>query len=255
MQSENKNITKSEQEVEALLHSLQLSYGKLDANELLETMIKKVFPGKVALFSSFGADSALLISLVAEVDKNIPLLFLETGKHFSETLQYVEDMKKYFGLTNVKYLRPDTALLLSVDPNGDLWKTQVNRCCWLRKVEPLERALRDAGYTAVITGRKRYQTPERAMLENIELDENNRFRINPLAYWTKERFKEELKKRNLPQHPLVAKGYPSIGCEPCTVAVKPGEDERSGRWAHAIDLYGKQKTECGIHLPNSQKES
>lgn len=252
MQKQKFNI-EEEKAINVSLSRLQTFYGELETNALLRVMMKEEFKGKIALFSSFGADSALLIHLVAEIDKNIPVLFLETGKHFQETLDYVKDMEKYFGLKNVMYLRPDPQLLLNSDPRGDLWKTQVNRCCWLRKVEPLSRALKENDFTAVITGRKRYQTSERANLQSIELDEDNRFRINPFASWTKEKFKSEFKRLGLPQHPLVAKGYPSIGCEPCTVAVKLGEDERSGRWAHTIDLQGKQKTECGIHIPTSDQ--
>jgi len=259
MQSERINL-KTELEVENLpennpqisISRLQAFYGNLDGVALLRVMIREEFPDKIALFSSFGADSALLIAMTAEIDKNIPVLFLETGKHFQETLDYVEQLKKYFGLTDVRFIRPDPQLLLSVDPHGELWKTGVNRCCWLRKVEPLARALKEWDFSAVITGRKHYQTKDRENLRNIELDEDNRFRINPLAHLTKEEFKAELGRRNLPQHPLVAKGYLSIGCAPCTVAVKPGEDERAGRWAHAIDLQGKQKTECGIHLADKE---
>jgi len=243
-----------EDKLQVSLSRLQAFYGDLDGNALLRVMIREEFPGRVALFSSFGADSALLISMVAEVDKNIPVLFLETGKHFQETLDYVEELKKYFGLTDVRFIRPDPALVLNVDPTGELWKTGVNRCCWLRKVEPLARSLKEWGFTAVITGRKRYQTEDRQNLQAIELDEDNRFRINPFANMSKEEFKAELKAQNLPQHPLVAKGYLSIGCAPCTVAVKPGEDERAGRWAHAIDMQGKQKTECGIHVPQQDWE-
>lgn len=237
----------------ASLSRLQTFYGDLNSAELLHAMITHEFSGKIALFSSFGADSALLIKLVADVDKATPVLFLETGKHFKETLEYVEDIKNYFGLTNLIYLKPDPELLKNTDPKGELWKSNVNRCCWLRKVEPLERGLKKYGFEALITGRKQYQTPERAGIESIELDEDGRFRINPLAKWTKEQFKSEFKTSGLAQHPLVSKGYLSIGCEPCTVAVKPGEDERSGRWAHTIDLQGKQKTECGIHLPKNNE--
>jgi phosphoadenosine phosphosulfate reductase len=229
------------------LSRLQAFYNDLEGENLIFAMLKEFEPGKIATFSSFGAYSALLLSMVANVDKSTPVLFLDTGKHFKETLEYVEQMRKTLGLTDLRVLRPDPELLAKTDPDGTLWQRQVNRCCWLRKVEPLERELKTKGIEAVITGRRRYQTGARAELEKIELDEHNRFRINPIGLWTKDRVKQEFAKRNLPQHPLVAKGFPSIGCEPCTREVRPGEDERSGRWAHTTEMQGGQKQECGIH--------
>lgn len=212
-------------------------------------MVREEFAGKIALVSSFGAGSALLLSLVAEVDNTTPVLFLDTKKHFPETLDYVETIRKQLNLKNLQMLEPREDLLKNGDPSGELWRTQPNRCCWIRKVEPLQRALDEGKYEALITGRKRYQTAQRTDMEAIEMHEDGRFRVNPLANWTKERVKEEFKKRNLPEHPLVAKGYPSIGCEPCTRPVKAGEDERAGRWAHTAELPGgEQKVECGIHL-------
>jgi phosphoadenosine phosphosulfate reductase len=231
------------------LGRLQTFYGHMEAEELLRMMINVDFKDNVALVSSFGAGSALLLSLVADVDKNTPVLFLETGKHFDETLQYVKEVESFLGLTNVKMLRPKENLLNNTDPDGTLWESNPNRCCLVRKVEPLQRALDEGGYKALITGRKRYQTPERSEMETIEMHEDGRFRINPLAMWTKEKVKSEFKNRGLPEHPLVDKGYLSIGCAPCTKPVMEGEDERAGRWAHTAELPGgEQKVECGIHL-------
>lgn len=211
-------------------------------------MIRHEFAGKIALFSSFGADSALLIALVAEIDPTVPVLFLETGKHFNETLEYLDHLTALFGLKDVRLLKPKEDLLHRIDPDGTLWNKQPNRCCWLRKVEPLERHLKESGFEAVITGRKSYQTTERGKLETIELYDDGKFRINPLAGWQKAALKAAFDIRALPQHPLVAQGYPSIGCKPCTSIVLPGQDERAGRWAHTRGDEGIQKTECGIHL-------
>lgn len=231
------------------LGRLQTFYGHLGSRDLLHVMINEEFKDQIAMVSSFGAGSALLLALVAEVNKNVPVLFLETGKHFPETLQYVEDLSNYLGLTNVIKLTPREDLLNNTDPNGVLWESQPNRCCWVRKVEPLQRALDNSEYKALITGRKRYQTAQRAEMETIEMNEDGRLRINPMAAWTREDVLNEFKKRNLPEHPLVAQGYPSIGCAPCTRPVKAGEDERAGRWAHTAELPGgEQKVECGIHL-------
>ncbi len=236
------------------LSRLTQFYGELDALPLLRVMIKEEFAGKIALLTSFGTDSALMLSLVAEIDPNAPVLFLETQKHFPETLDYAKTLTHRLGLKNVKYLTPDVSMCGRIDPDGMLWSTTPNRCCWLRKVEPLKRAIHDHGYIAIITGRKRYQTKERADMQSIELDDEGIFRINPLAYWEKERQASELAKRNLPTHPLVAKGYPSIGCAPCTLPVTDGQDERAGRWAHTAGLHLEQKTECGIHVPASQTD-
>lgn len=231
------------------LSRLQTFYGHMDAPDLLFVMIKEEFKGKIALLSSFGADSALMIALVAEIDPATPIWFLETEKHFPETLAYVKELEECLGLTNIVYLRPDQKLVQNIDKDGNLWQNQPNRCCWMRKVEPLERAKKELGVEALITGRKGYQTQDRAGLPSIELEEDGIFRVNPLIHWDKERIKAEFDKRNLPQHPLVAQGYPSIGCLPCTRKVKPGEDERAGRWAHTAEMPGgEKKTECGIHV-------
>lgn len=231
------------------LSRLQTYYSHLEAIPLLKAMMLDEFAGKIGMVSSFGSGSALLLSMVAEVDASIPVMFLETEKHFPETLEYVERLKEKLKLTNVQMLHPDPKLLANTDKSGELWKTQPNRCCWVRKVEPLQRALNESSIEALITGRKRYQTEQRSEMQTIELNEDGRFRINPLAHWTKEMIKEEFKARELPEHPLVEKGYLSIGCAPCTRVVKEGEDERAGRWAHTAELPGgEQKVECGIHI-------
>ncbi len=227
-------------------------YGEFGAPSLLRVMINEEFAGKIALISSFGADSALLLSMVAEVNNNTPILFLETGKHFPETLEYAQTITNHLNLKNVHWLRPNPQLLARTDPEGNLWNIQPNRCCWLRKVEPLDRAVKELGLAALITGRKRYQSSERANLEKIELDDKGIFRINPLVYYSKEKQREESIKRALPEHALVGAGYLSIGCEPCTIPVAAGQDERSGRWAHTIGFENEQKTECGIHLPTNE---
>lgn len=238
--------------VQERLNRLQMFYGDMDAKLLLRAMIKEEFPGKVALISSFGADAAIMLALVAEVDAATPVLFLETQKHFPETLAYAKDLTARLGLSGVHYLTPDAEMTGRIDPKGELWQSNPGRCCWLRKVEPLNRAVKELGIEALITGRKRYQTAERAGMHAIELDEEGIFRINPIADWDKTRQKQEVERRNLPPHPLVAQGYPSIGCAPCTKPVAEGQDERAGRWAHTIGLENEQKTECGIHLPASE---
>ncbi len=233
----------------ASLSRLQNFYGELPAPLLLHAMIKEEFPGRIALLTSFGADAGLMLSLIADIDPATPVLFLDTKKHFPETLDYARRLTQHLGLTHVHWLTPDPALEKNIDPGGTLWQTQPNRCCWLRKVEPLNRAVKTMGLAALITGRKRYQTTERANLQAIELDENTVFRINPLATWSKEAQRAASLARSIPPHPLAARGYPSIGCAPCTLPVEAGQDERAGRWAHTVGLENEQKTECGIHIP------
>lgn len=202
------------------------------ANELLE--------GDLAIVSSFGADSSVLLHFVSQVDPTIPVLFLETGKHFQETLDYVETLKEHLGLTNVLALTPSSADVAKFDPTGQLWGSDPDSCCHIRKTEPLNDAL--GGYAGWITGRKRFQTSDRGVLPHFELTSDERIKVNPLAYWTHEDVDAYRREHNLPEHPLFKHGYKSIGCAPCTSVVAEGEDPRAGRWR------GLNKTECGIHF-------
>jgi phosphoadenosine phosphosulfate reductase len=218
---------------------LQAQYGHLDGKDLLEVMIKEIFPGRIALVSSFGSESAVLIDMVAQVDTATPILFLNTGKLFGETVRYRDTLQSRFGLTDIRTLKPDAEELKEEDKNGLLWTRNLDACCDLRKTRPLDKALE--GFDAWITGRKRFQTGTRAALPLIEESEG-RIKINPLANFGFEDLQRIANEKDLPRHPLVADGYLSIGCMPCTKRVAPGEDYRSGRWA------GTDKTECGIHV-------
>jgi phosphoadenosine phosphosulfate reductase len=217
---------------------LQRHYGHLAAGPLLRAMLESEFPGRIAVVSSFGAESALILALVAAIDPTTPVIFLDTGKHFSETLSYRDRLAAHLGLTDIRSVRPAAADLVSVDVNGRLWDRNADACCHLRKVVPLERAL--AGFDAWITGRKRFQSGQRAYLDTIEAVDS-RIKINPLATWSLAQVVLEFKARGLPRHPLLAQGYPSIGCAPCTTRVAEDAPARAGRWA------GAEKTECGIH--------
>ena len=210
----------------------------LDPQKLLRLAIENLFPGKIVLVSSFGADSAVLLHMVAQIDPALPVLFLETGVLFPETLAYRDKLIALLGLSNVINITPPKALLAAEDPETFLWSSDPDRCCEIRKVVPLGHAL--AGFEAWITGRKRFQAATRAALPLFETEEK-RIKINPLATWSAARISAYLDAHQLPRHELVAKGYPSIGCIPCTSTVKPGEDARAGRWR------GKGKVECGLH--------
>lgn len=200
--------------------------------------------GRTALVSSFGAESVVLLHMISLIDRTLPVLFIDTEMLFAETLAYQEEVAEKLGLTNIITVKADRARLAFEDPDGTLHQFNTDACCALRKTEPLERAL--SGYDAWITGRKRYQGSTRANVEFFEAEGDLRIKVNPLAHWGKDDLIEYMVNNRLPRHPLVAKGYPSIGCAPCTSPVKPGEDERAGRWR------GSAKTECGIHFINGK---
>ena len=217
---------------------LEARYGHLTPQEIVAVSVKDLFAGDIASVSSFGADSAVLLHLIAEADATTPILFLETGKHFDETLAYRDELSAFLGLTNVQNVQPLPAKLASDDPEGVLHKTSTDACCAIRKVEPMARAV--VPYSAWFTGRKRFQAETRAKLPVFEAV-GNRIRINPLAGWGSEEIAAHQEQHSLPEHPLIAYGYYSIGCLPCTEPSSP-DDPRGGRWK------GKSKTECGIHL-------
>ena len=242
----------SETVTSSRLADLVARYGQLGGQALLEVMIKQVFPGKIAVVSSFGAESAVLLHLVAEVDPTVPVLFLNTGKLFGETLRYRDRLQERLGLTDVRAVGPHPDDLKARDPNGGLWNADPDACCFVRKVLPLERAL--TGFEASITGRKRFQTNARAQMAAIEEErvrgvggpvdpQATRFKINPLSEWTLDDLNGHIETFRLPRHPLVKDGYLSIGCMPCTERVPEGGSYRDGRWV------GRDKDECGIHLP------
>ena len=215
--------------------------------EMLASLIEDNLAGEIAVVSSFGAESVVLLHLIAQADPNIPVLFLETGKHFGETLTYRDEIVAKLGLTNLVNLTPDEDELAAKDETGLRWSYDPDGCCEIRKVKPLAKAL--AEYDASFTGRKAFQSSTRANLPRFEVDtsdEQGRLKINPLIDWSAEDIAAYREEHDLPSHPLVAEGFPSIGCEPCTHKVAPGEDARSGRWK------GWDKTECGIHKPGEE---
>lgn len=215
-------------------------FDEMDALGVLRHAVTEVLKDDVAIVSSFGADSSVLLHLVSQVDRGLPVYFLETGKHFSETLKYVETLKTHLGLENVRWLRPDPKDLARFDPRGDLWETDPDSCCHIRKTEPLDAEI--ANFGGWVTGRKRYQTAERGVLPHFELTSDDRIKVNPLAYFSDADVNAYKAEHGLPEHPLFAKGYRSIGCAPCTTIVAEGEDPRAGRWR------GLNKKECGIHF-------
>lgn len=213
-------------------------FAELDTKQFLRFAIEDLFPGRIALVSSFGADSAVLLHMLAQIDKSAPVFFIDTGVLFEETIAYRDALIERLDLRNVVVVKPDQSRLSEEDPENFLWASNPDRCCEIRKVIPLAKALE--GYEAWITGRKRFQAQTRAALALFEA-EGGRIKLNPLAGWSAQDIESYLAAHALPRHPLVAKGYPSIGCIPCTSPVKPGEDARAGRWR------GRGKVECGLH--------
>jgi phosphoadenosine phosphosulfate reductase len=209
-----------------------------DTVEMLEVLLKENMLGDAAIVSSFGAESSVLLHLIASIDPTVPVLFLDTGKHFPETITYKEELRERLGLKDLRDLKPDETLLKKKDENGLRWSYDPDGCCEIRKVLPLKQAL--AAFDAQFTGRKAFQSSTRNALPRFEIEEG-RLKVNPLADWDKARLDAYMAEHDLPAHPLVEQGYPSIGCSPCTSKVAPGEDPRSGRWK------GWDKVECGIH--------
>jgi phosphoadenosine phosphosulfate reductase len=218
---------------------LEGKFARVKASSLLRLAIEDLFPDRIALVSSFGADSAVLLHMISGIDKRTPVVFVDTGQHFPETLAYRDRLVESLGLQNIVAAEPDAETLRAEDPENFLFASDPDRCCEIRKVLPLGEALRP--YEAWITGRKGFQSLERARTPLFEA-EGERVKVNPLVGWSAREILDYIKQAGLPPHPLVAKGFPSIGCLPCTSMVKPGEDERAGRWR------GRGKTECGIHM-------
>ena len=220
---------------------LNARFAHAGAVEVIKAAFDEI--GKVAMVSSFGADSVVLLRLVAQVDRHAPVLFVDTEMLFDETLEYQTQVADLLGLTNVQVIKAKDAEVH--DPTGTLHKTDPNACCSLRKTAPLQRTL--TSYDGWITGRKRHQSGTRARLSMFEAEDNTpRIKVNPLALWSAQETQRFMIATQLPRHPLVAKDYPSIGCAPCTTPVKEGEDPRAGRWRET------EKEECGIHFADGK---
>jgi phosphoadenosine phosphosulfate reductase len=220
------------------IEGLKLAYGDAPPEDVLAAVLAE-FPDEVAMVSSFGAEAAVLLKMVADLDRDLPVLMIDSQMLFEETLEYQRTLSQHLGLRNVQHLRPDAMDLARLDPDNTLHQRDTDACCEIRKVVPLDRALRR--WPVAISGRKRFQAATRAALEVFETD-GERLKVNPLALWSAQDLRDYLDAHDLPRHPLVAKGFKSIGCWPCTTPVAEGEDDRAGRWR------GSEKVECGIHF-------
>ena len=206
--------------------------------DVIAAALQAVGREHLAVVSSFGTESAALLKVMADVDPAIPVVFLDTGWLFEETLAYRDTLIATLGLRDVRSIQPLEATLSREDPDRELWFSDPDACCRIRKVEPLARAL--APFDAWINGRKRFQGGARAVIPVVE-DDGARLKFNPFANVSREEIAAIYRLADLPPHPLAASGYLSVGCMPCTSRTSPDEDTRAGRWR------GRPKTECGIH--------
>ena len=220
-----------------MTRTLVETYAGLEGRQLLEPILRD-FKGRAAVVSSFGAESAVLLHMVAAVDPATPVIFLDTGKHFWETLGYRAKLIDRLGLTGVRIIAPDADDIANSDPDGKLSESNADLCCHIRKTQPLQKALE--GFDVTISGRKRYHGAARATLDFLSVADG-RLKVEPLAGHSALDIQAYMKAHDLPAHPLTEIGYFSIGCEPCTLPGGDAADPRAGRWA------GTAKTECGIH--------
>lgn len=213
-------------------------YAGIEGRDLI-AQVAKDYAGRVALLSSFGAESSVLLHMISEVAPNVPVLFLDTGKLFDETIQYRDQLVREFGLTDLRVIFPDESDLARTDPQGDLNARDTDLCCHIRKTVPLARATE--GFDVLISGRKRFHGAARSDLQFVS-EQDGKLKVEPLAAFSAFDLSNYMQSHQLPPHPLKLRGYHSIGCAPCTVAGGSAEDPRAGRW------QGSEKTECGIHF-------
>lgn len=190
---------------------------------------------------SFGAEGMVMLDILSKLPRSAPVIFLDTGLHFPETYQLIEKAKRRYPSLKISMVKPKLTLEEQKARYGDsLWKKNPDLCCHIRKVLPMQDALKNA--KAWISGLRREQSPSRKNIQFINRDEKfKKIKICPLIHWTWEDILTYIRLHKLPYNPLHDRGYPSIGCAPCTRPVSDGEDFRAGRWS------GHNKTECGLH--------
>lgn len=242
MSSTAQQVLTPEAAIVSQAQSLDLALRDASPAEVIAAALKTAGREHLALVSSFGTESAALLKVMADVDPAIPVVFLDTGWLFEETLAYRDALIATLGLTDVRSIKPLEEALSREDPERELWFSDPDACCRIRKVEPLARALKP--FSAWINGRKRFQGGARADIPVVE-DDGAKLKFNPFANVSREEIEAIYRIAKLPQHPLLASGYLSVGCMPCSSRTAPGEDARAGRWR------GQAKRECGIHTTKS----
>jgi phosphoadenosine phosphosulfate reductase len=220
------------------LNNIVENYAGLEGRQLIAAVVKN-HPGRVALLSSFGAESSVLLHMISEIAPDLPVLFLDTEKLFPETLAYRDHLVRELGLRNLQNIHPDAEDIQRVDPDGVLNTFDKDLCCHFRKTVPMQKAF--AAYDVIISGRKRFHGAARSDLQYISV-QDGRIKLEPLASFSALDLSNYMITHHLPSHPLKLQGYRSIGCVPCTTVGGTDDDPRAGRWA------GTEKTECGIHF-------
>lgn len=214
--------------------------------EIIKWAVDTFWP-QVALSSSFQTQSVPLLHMAWTVRRDILIFFLDTGYHFWETHMFRERLSAHWQLNVLDVYRDARWDEFARGRTRSLPLEDPNLCCYIHKVEPMQRALKDM--KAWISGIRRDQTAVRAQAKILELQEDGLLKINPLLNWTRENIKEYSEEHRLPSHPLLQRGYRSIGCAPCTIAIGVNEDERAGRWS------GRGKIECGLHTTMFQHKN
>lgn len=225
----------------AVLNAFVESCAGIEGRELIRAA-HRMFPGRVAVLSSFGAESAVLLHMVSEVAPHTPVIFLDTEKLFPETISYRDDLVNLLGLSDMRVLKPDPADLVRVDADGELHKKDTDLCCFVRKTVPMDKAMQ--GFDVMISGRKRFHGAARSGLDFISF-QDGKLKLEPLVGYSALDLQSYMQTHHLPSHPLRLRGYRSIGCVPCTNAGGTDDNPRVGRW------QGSEKTECGIHFSAS----
>ncbi|MGA1757735.1 MAG: phosphoadenylyl-sulfate reductase [Pseudomonadales bacterium] len=224
--------------------SLNAEFSDQSTLAMIEALVCDQILGPMAVVTSFGAESAVLLHLIARANLAAPVIFIDTGFHFAETIAYRDELTDRLGLTCLETVQVDPITRKRHDPRQRLHLTDPDACCALRKVEVLDRALKP--FTAWCTGQKRYQSQTRQRIDPFEVDlVRRKFKVNPLADWSSQAIRDYAAQHDLPSHPLVDRGFSSIGCSPCTDPIQQGEAPRAGRWR------GQEKTECGLHAASS----
>jgi len=231
--------------VQADADTLNTRFDGVDTRTMLRAVFAEGLLGRTAVVSSFGTESAVLLHLIAAADPSVPVIFVDTLKMFPETLEYRDNLIRALGFAQSWSVEPDPKVLAAKDDKGLRWSYDPDGCCEIRKVEPMRRA--KEGLDSWISGRKAFQSQTRQNIARFEV-EDGRLKLNPLGDWVKADLERYFAEHDLPRHPLEADGYLSIGCQPCTSKVRPGEDPRAGRWR------GWDKMECGIHVPEKPGE-
>jgi phosphoadenosine phosphosulfate reductase len=236
----------TEDHIQAAAAALNRLLADATPSDIIAEAVRSVMPGRLAVVASFGTETAALLKLVADIDPTLPVLFLDTGWLFPETLAYRDTLVSFFGLTDIRVFTPSAHALAEHDPERDLWSADPDACCRIRKVIPFAEAVRP--FDAWINGRKRYHGYERERLPVVERD-GHRLKFNAMAHVSRQEVEHIFITHGLPRHPLEKHGFASIGCMPCTTRTQAGEDQRAGRWR------GRNKTECGIHARSSTTET